>query len=226
MGTPGGTSGLLPAIHGPSEFAEAFGVSRETIGRLELYTRLLGQWQKAHNLVSAKTLDAVWHRHFADSAQLVRYAPEAKRWVDLGSGAGFPGLVVAILLQDTGGRVQLVESDLKKCAFLREVGRQTGIVVDIVDTRIESFSTQARISEAEIDVISARALAPLDRLLELSSALFSRNTLGLFLKGRDFRAELDEAERHWAFESSVAPSLTDASGRIVQVRALRARTED
>lgn len=226
MGQTGGTSGLLSTIHGPSEFAEAFGVSRETIDRLELYARLLSQWQKALNLVSAKTLESVWHRQFADSAQLVRFAPEAKRWVDLGSGAGFPGLVVAILLHETGGRVQLVESDLKKCAFLREVARQTGIVVDIVDTRIESFSTQVRIDEADIGVISARALAPLDRLLELSSALFSRTTLGLFLKGRDFRSELDEAERHWAFESAVAPSLTDASGRIVQVRALKARTED
>ena len=223
----GARSSVPPAITGPSQFAEAFDVSRETLDRLELYARLLGQWQKAVNLVSAKTLPQVWERHFADSAQLYRMAPEAKRWSDLGSGAGFPGLVVAILMAERGqGRVTLVESDVRKCAFMREVARQTGITVDIVDERIESFSTSGRISETAVDVISARALAPLDRLLELSSALFSRNTLGLFLKGREWRSELDEAQRRWAFDSTVVPSLTDPSGQILQVRALRARTED
>jgi 16S rRNA (guanine527-N7)-methyltransferase len=219
--------GQARPIAGPDQFAEAFDVSRETLDRLELYARLLGQWQKAVNLVSAKTLPQVWERHFADSAQLYRMAPDAKRWIDLGSGAGFPGLVVAILMAERGeGRVTLVESDARKCAFMREVARQAGIVVDVVDERIESFSTKGRISETAIDVISARALAPLDRLLELSSALFSRNTLGLFLKGRELRSELDEAQRRWAFDSTVVPSLTDASGQILQVRALRARTED
>lgn len=223
----GARSSAPAAITGPSQFAEAFDVSRETLDRLDLYARLLGQWQKAVNLVSAKTLPQVWERHFADSAQLYRMAPEAKRWSDLGSGAGFPGLVVAILMAERGqGRVTLVESDVRKCAFMREVARQTGITVDIVDERIESFSTSGRISETAVDVISARALAPLDRLLELSSALFSRNTLGLFLKGRELRSELDEAQRRWAFDSTVVPSLTDASGQILQVRALRARTED
>ncbi len=223
----GARSSAPAPITGPSQFAEAFDVSRETLDRLDLYARLLGQWQKAVNLVSAKTMPQVWERHFADSAQLYRMAPEAKRWSDLGSGAGFPGLVVAILMAESGaGRVTLVESDVRKCAFMREVARQTGITVDIVDERIESFSTSGRISETAVDVISARALAPLDRLLELSSALFSRNTLGLFLKGRELRSELDEAQRRWAFDSTVVPSLTDASGQILQVRALRARTED
>ena len=223
----GARSSVPRAITGPSQFAEAFDVSRETLNRLDLYARLLAQWQKAVNLVSAKTLPEVWHRHFADSAQLLRFAPDAKRWIDIGSGAGFPGLVVAILLAERGeARVTLVESDARKCAFLREVARQSGITVDIVDERIESFSTRGRISETAVDVISARALAPLDRLLELSSALFSRNTLGLFLKGRELRSELDEAQRRWAFDCTVVPSLTDASGQILQVRALRARTED
>lgn len=222
-----GGRGQVRPIAGPDQFAEAFDVSRETLGRLKLYAQLLEQWQKAVNLVSAKTLPQVWERHFADSAQLYRMAPDAKRWVDLGSGAGFPGLVVAILMAERGDcRVTLVESDVRKCAFMREVGRQTGIVVDVAGERIESFSTSGRISETAIDVISARALAPLDRLLELSSALFSRNTLGLFLKGREVRSELDEAQRRWAFDSTVVPSLTDASGRILQVRAPRARTED
>lgn len=222
-----GGRGQVRPIAGPDQFAEAFDVSRETLGRLKLYAQLLEQWQKAVNLVSAKTLPQVWERHFADSAQLYRMAPDAKRWIDLGSGAGFPGLVVAILMAERGDcRVTLVESDVRKCAFMREVGRQTRIVVDVVGERIESFSTSGRISETAIDVISARALAPLDRLLELSSALFSRNTLGLFLKGREVRSELEEAQRRWAFDSTVVPSLTDASGQILQVRAPRARTED
>lgn len=223
----GARSSVPPHISGSSQFAEAFDVSRETLDRLDLYARLLAQWQKAVNLVSAKTLPQVWERHFADSAQLLRFAPDARRWIDIGSGAGFPGLVVAILLAARGeARVTLVESDARKCAFMREVARQAGITVDIVDERIESFSTRGRISETAVDVISARALAPLDRLLELSSALFSRNTLGLFLKGRELRSELDEAQRRWAFDWTVVPSLTDASGQILQVRALRARTED
>ena len=219
--------GAQPApIQGPSEFREAFAVSRETTDRLELYARLLEQWQRTINLVAPGTLPQLWHRHFADSAQLVALAgPDARTWIDIGSGAGFPGLVVAALLAETNHcEVTLVESDTRKCAFLREVARQTGIAVDIVNARIESLSTQARI--AAVDVISARALAPLDRLCPLVAPLFSRDTLGLFPKGREVQAELREARRHWAFESTCVPSLTDADGQIVQVRALRAKTED
>src|SRR6476469_8687725 len=130
----------------PADFAAAFDVSRETLDRLAIYEALLRQWQKAINLVAPSTLDAVWHRHFGDSAQIVRLAPHARSWTDLGSGAGFPGLVVAILLADReqqsspsprgGGEpayvksapgITLIESDSRKCAFLREVARKTGI---------------------------------------------------------------------------------------------------
>lgn len=216
---------LLPPILGPKEFGEAFAVSRETTGRLELYGRLLEQWQPTINLVAASTLLRLWHRHFADSAQLVALAPDARTWIDLGSGAGFPGLVVAVLLAEANRcEVTLVESDTRKCAFLREVARQTGIAVDIVNARIESLSTQARI--AAVDVISARALAPLDRLFALSEPLFSRGTQALFPKGREVGSELDAAQRHWVFESACVPSRTDRDGHIVQVRALRAKTED
>jgi 16S rRNA (guanine527-N7)-methyltransferase len=216
---------VLPHIAGPEQFAEAFNVSRETLDRLKTYAALLEQWQRAVNLVAASTLPDVWHRHFADSAQLVRFAPAAKSWVDLGSGAGFPGMVVAILLAETNqGGVRLIESDARKCAFLREVARQTGVAVDIIGQRIETLSTQAKVDS--VDVISARALAPLGRLLELSLPLFSRSTVGLFLKGRDVGAELEEAARRWVFDSAIMPSLTDAGGRVVQIRALRAKTED
>jgi 16S rRNA (guanine527-N7)-methyltransferase len=224
---PGRQRGAQPApIRGPSEFREAFAVSRETLERLELYARLLEQWQRTINLVAPASLPQLWHRHFADSAQLVALArPDARTWIDLGSGAGFPGLVVAALLAGTNHcEVTLVESDTRKCAFLREVARQTGIAVDIVNGRIESLSTQARI--ASVDMISARALAPLHRLCSLAAPLFTRDTLALFPKGREVQAELHEARRHWAFESACVPSLTDRDGRIVQVRALRAKTED
>ena len=170
-------------IRGPDDFAAAFNVSRETIARLATYETLLRQWQKAVNLVAPSTLDDIWHRHFADSAQLLPLAPAARTWVDLGSGAGFPGLVVAILLaavslspcsswgrgsaqaeqasaphptlsprragrgraRSRTPRVTLIESNARKCAFLREVVRQTGIgarvSVDILSTRIETAAT-------------------------------------------------------------------------------------
>jgi 16S rRNA (guanine527-N7)-methyltransferase len=217
---------LLPSIQDANEFREAFGVSRETTDRLDLYARLLETWQRTINLVASTTLPQLWHRHFADSAQLVGLAPpRARTWIDLGSGAGFPGLVAAILLAETNRcQVTLVESDTRKCAFLREVARQTGIAVDIINARIETLSTQARI--AEVDVISARALAPLDRLLELSRPLFSSGTEALFQKGRGAATEIEAARRRWAFESSCVPSLTDRDGQIVLVRALRGKTED
>lgn len=215
----------IARVQGPNDFRELFGVSRETLERLRLYARLLEQWQRTINLVAPSTLADIWHRHFADSAQLVRHAPaDARTWIDLGSGAGFPGLVVAALLAETNRcEVTLVESDTRKCVFLREVARQTGIAVDIVNARIESLSTQARI--AEVDVISARALAPLDRLFSLAAPLFSRGTLALFPKGGEVAAELTDAQGQWDFASVCVPSLTEEDGQIVQVRELRARTE-
>lgn len=216
---------LLPSSLGPQEFRDVFNVSRETLDRLELYAGLLEQWQTTVNLVAASTIPHVWHRHFADSAQLVGLVPPPESWADLGSGAGFPGLVVAILLAETNRcQVTLVESDTRKCAFLREVARQTGIAVDIVDARIESLSTQARIGT--VDVISARALAPLGRLFGLCAPLFSSGTVALFPKGREVGSELDAARRSWAFESTCVSSRTGKDGRIVQVRALRPKTED
>jgi 16S rRNA (guanine527-N7)-methyltransferase len=260
-------------IRGPDDFAAAFDVSRETLARFATYEALLRQWQKAVNLVAPSTLDAVWHRHFADSAQLVALAPTARTWVDLGSGAGFPGLVVAILLADRapqlvvpaplvwegqggghgpassvvgpltptpdpspqgGGelprrtpRVTLIESNARKCAFLREVVRQTGIsdsvAVDILSIRIETAATQD--SLAAPDVVSARALAPLDKLLALAAPLFASSTVGLFLKGRDVAAELKAAESLWNFNAELVPSRTEPEGRIVVVRNLERKNE-
>lgn len=212
-------------IAGPAEFARAFDVSRETIDQLSRYVALLEQWQPRINLVAGATLREVWHRHIADSAQLVALAPSsAQTWLDLGSGAGFPGLVIAIMLHGTAeARVTLVESDRRKSAFLAEVARQTGISVEIHTARIEQIATQGIL--APVDVVSARALAPLVRLIPLSLPFFGAETLGLFPKGRDVESELAAARAGWEFDVETTPSLTDADARIVAIRRPRARTE-
>ena len=219
----------------PGDFAAVFDVSRETIEWLEVYAALLRQWQKAVNLVAPSTLDAVWHRHFADSAQIVRLAPRsAHSWVDLGSGAGFPGLVVAILLagapsprlrgEGVAPRVTLIESDSRKCAFLREVARKTGVTVEILSARIELPATQAKLDSPE--VVSARALAPLDRLLGLAAPLFTPATVGVFLKGRDAATEVEIAAKAWTFAVEMVPSITEATGRVVVIRDLQPKSKD
>jgi 16S rRNA (guanine527-N7)-methyltransferase len=211
------------AIAGPADFERYFSVSRETVERLEAYAGLLLKWQKTINLVAPSTLGDVWSRHFADSAQLLPLAPpDATRWLDLGSGAGFPGMVLSILLREREGvRMTLVESDSRKAAFLREVTRATGAPVDILCERIEKPATQAKVGES-INVVTARALAPLPKLLDLSAPYFSKDTVGLFLKGREAQAEVEAAHQIWDFEAALEPSVTDSSGRIVIVRALKA----
>lgn len=207
-------------IDGPEAFRTAFSVSRETVARLETYAALLKRWQKTINLVAPSTLDDVWHRHFADSAQLAHYGAEnAQHWLDLGSGAGFPGLVLAIMAAEIGvTRHTLIESDTRKAAFLREVARETGVAVEIVADRIELPRTPA--SVGEVNCVTARALAPLPRLLPLVAPYFGVATVGLFLKGRDVAAELEEAARSWAFQSELLQSVTDREGRVVRLAAL------
>jgi len=214
------------AIKNANDFGRHFDVSRETIDKLLTYEALLRQWQKTINLVAESTLDAIWSRHFADSAQLLALAPPvANRWLDLGSGAGFPGLVLAVMLVGRdGAKVTLVESDTRKAAFLGEVARRTGASVDIRPERIEKAATQSKLGP--VDVITARALAPLPRLLELAAPAFSDQTVGLFLKGREAETEVDAAKERWTFACELLPSLTDAGGRIVVVRALEAKTPE
>lgn len=218
-------------------FVAAIDVSRETVERLNLYESQLKLWQRHINLVANATLPNVWHRHFLDSAQLLPLIPdEARVFADLGSGAGFPGLVLAILLQeqrksaagvasdgaeDRPWRFLLVESDVRKCAFLREVARQAGVAVEILSTRIENPETQYKLGA--VDVVTARALAPLDRLLGLAAPLFGERTVGLFLKGQGAQAEIEAARLQWAFDASCVPSVTAADARIVVVRSLLRR---
>ena len=298
-------------VRDADDFARLFDVSRETAGRLEIYAALLVKWQKTINLVAQSTVGDVWHRHFADSAQVVGVAlsqiaasgspplpnpppqggresdlfldlasrtrlkshatpsplvgegrgggepqvsivgaqstgrgtgsmpaaaphpgplplqgqgeREQRHWLDLGSGGGFPGLVAAILLAERGGwRVTLVESDQRKCAFLREVVRETGLkaamAVDIVADRIESAANHSRVGIA--DVVSARALAALPRLLGWSAPFFSLETVGVFLKGREAVADVEAAQGlgGWAF--ALVPSVTEAGASVVVVRRI------
>lgn len=214
----------IPHISGAEDFAATFNVSRETLDKLLAYVALLEQWQPRINLVAGATLPDVWHRHIADSAQLLALAPKSGKWLDIGSGAGFPGLVIAIMAHGSAGlRVTLIESDRRKCAFLAEVARHTGISVEIHTARIEQIATQRML--AAVDVVSARALAPLVRLIPLSMPFFGDATLGLFPKGRDAESEVTQARAAWDFDVEMTPSLTDAAARIVAIRRPRARTE-
>jgi 16S rRNA G527 N7-methylase RsmG len=282
-------------IRGSDDFAAAFGASPKAVERLVVYERLLRQWQKAVNLVAPSTLDAVWHRHFADSAQLVPLAPPGTRtWIDLGAGAGFPGLVVAILLThgvrplastvdgiteagregsdpiSTRGegrgegqpgaptsqgqgratasaspapaphpsplpasgerespRVTLIESDTRKCAFLREVARQTGTAVDILSMRAESESARTAIVNGGLPrVVSARAFAPLDRLLGLAAPFAPPGTTLLLMKGKEAGKELQMAEAAWSFDVELVSSVTDKHGRIAVITNLERKAKD
>ncbi len=190
--------------------------------KLTLYADLLTQWQKAVNLVAPTTLDEIWHRHFADSAQILPLAQDAKRWIDLGTGAGFPGLVIAILLANHKNcTVHLIESNGRKCAFLSEVARKTNAPVRIHEGRIESIAQGGRLGPA--DVVTSRALAPLGSLLKLAEGFFAEQTVGLFLKGREAQQEIRDAEKHWRFDHTAKPSQTSADGWVVEVRKLTAQ---
>lgn len=193
-------------------------VSRETAERLKRFVALLRKWQGADNLVAAATLPDVWRRHVADSAQLVRLFPEARIWLDLGSGAGFPGLVIAILLSESSGSmVHLVESNSRKCAFLRQVIRDTEAPAKVHCGRIESVL--GAWSEP-VDMISARALAPLDRLFALAEPVFAAGAHGAFHKGQDFEREIEETAKYWEFDLVKHKSLTDERGAILEIRRI------
>lgn len=194
------------------EFAAAFDVSRETLERFDLYETLLKKWNKAVNLVAQPTLDAVYARHFADSAQLFELAPKARSWIDLGSGAGFPGLVVAILAAEKNPslHLSLIESDKRKCVFLREVARVCDLEVEIHASRIEDVDLKA-------EIVSARALAGLPRLLEMVENLLLPEGRALFLKGESVDEELTASRRLWHTASIKHPSRVDPRGTVLEI---------
>ena len=194
-------------------FGEQLGVSRETLERLTIHLDLLRRWQPAINLVGSATLADPWRRHFLDCAQLVKHLPDAAaNLADLGSGAGFPGMVLALLGVEG---VHLIEADRRKAQFLREVARATGARVAIHVARIE------RMQGWPADAITARALAPLPRLLELAEGFLSADSVCLFLKGRSAERELTEARRSWHMMAAMFPSLSEPNGIVVQLRGIR-----
>jgi 16S rRNA (guanine527-N7)-methyltransferase len=196
-------------------------VSRETLRRLDLFVETLLAWNARTNLIAASTVPHLWTRHIADSLQLLDLAPDARIWIDLGSGAGFPGLVIACALADKPGTtVHLVESNAKKAAFLREAARITGAPAIIHAERIEKFVDGFR---GHADVVTARALSSLKDLLNQSFSLLKTGAVGLFPKGQDVDAELTEATKYWNIKFDLSPSRTDSKGRIVLVRALERR---
>jgi 16S rRNA (guanine527-N7)-methyltransferase len=186
------------------------GVSRETLDRFVAYADLLTKWQERINLVGRSTLDDLWRRHFLDSAQVHSLLPPGTQTVlDLGSGAGFPGLVLALMGIP---HVHLAESDNRKCAFLREAARVCGVTVTVHARRIET------IPPFEADVITARALAPVDMLLGYAAPFMAVKTHCLFLKGQNAQAELDVAARQWQFRVSRIPSCTDPDATLLDLQ--------
>jgi 16S rRNA (guanine527-N7)-methyltransferase len=204
-------------IKNAAEFARAFPVSHETVEKLELYESLLIKWQRAVNLTGPAAIPQLWQRHFADSAQLLALAPHAKTWVDLGSGGGFPALVIAIMLANQKEcSVHLIESNARKCGFLSEVARQTGAPARVHNMRIADAAASGAIPAA--DVVSARALAPLDALVELALPFFGNASIALFLKGREAGVEIADARKRWVFDLKIHPSISDAQGQILEIR--------
>jgi 16S rRNA (guanine527-N7)-methyltransferase len=192
-------------------------VSRETTERLDRFVALLLTWQRTTNLIAPSTVTKLWTRHIADSLQLIELAPDARVWVDLGSGGGFPGLVIACALAaEPGVAVHLVESNAKKAAFLREAQRVTGAPAHVHAERVETFV--ARFTGAA-DVVSARALSPLKSLLDMSFPLLGKSgAMALFPKGQNAELELGEACKYWNIKVNLVPSRTDPAARILVVR--------
>jgi 16S rRNA (guanine527-N7)-methyltransferase len=201
---------------------EMLPVSRETLAKLDVFVDELLRVSPHMNLIARSTVPSIWTRHIADSLQLLALAPAAKCWVDLGSGAGFPGLVIACALAGQDGAVvHLVESIGKKAAFLRDTADRLQAPAIVHAVRIEDFVQNFTDNP---DVVCARALAPLNRLLRLAQPLLKKGAQGLFPKGQDVEAELTEASKYWNIDAELVPSRTSAAGRIVVVRGLRRRS--
>ncbi len=203
-------------VRGRALVAASAHVSRETLAKLDVLTDELARWQAIKNLVGQSTLNQVWTRHIADSLQLLDHIEQPGAWLDLGSGGGFPGLVVAIVrTARRDGPTHLVESNGRKCAFLRHICRLLELDAVVHEGRIEKVLPKL---EQAFCVVSARALAPLTALIGWSNELLRRGALGIFPKGQDVENELHEAATSWVFTADVRQSLTDRDARIVLVR--------
>ena len=186
------------------------------MARRDRFAALLLDWHCRMNLIAASTVPTLWTRHIADSLQLLAIAPKARKWADLGSGGGFPGLPIACALaEQNSAEVHLIESNKKKAAFLREAVRVTGAPAVVHAERVADF---AQASRGELDAVTARALAPLPELLSIAYPLLKRGALGLFPKGQDVEAELTQATKCWTIRASLVPSRTDPKSRVVVIR--------
>ncbi len=211
---------LLPPEAGPEEVCAFFRLDDAACARLALYVEELRRWNARMNLVAPSTLAEAWVRHVADGVQLLMHLPEGVRQVmDLGSGSGVPGLVMALAAPHRV-RWTLVESNHRKCAFLRQVAQRAGIDVNIIQKRIESLDAEALAAGHETMVV-ARALAPLPRLLKMASALFATGASALLPKGRQAQDELAEARQCWQFDSQAFPSVTEADAIILLLQEIR-----
>lgn len=207
MGTEADVSALMNVVN----------VSRETIDKLQSYERLLKHWTQAINLISKSTETEIWPRHFLDSAQFWNLRPEnCEYWLDLGTGGGFPGLVVAVIASelDPEMRFGFVESDARKASFLLKAGHELGIKPKIHIARAESLEPQSA------SVVSVRAMAPVQKLLGYARRHMAEGGLSLFAKGENHETELTEAQKYWKFDVQKVPSITDASGTILKIKGI------
>lgn len=213
------------AVEGPALLKQVKNVSRETEQRLTVFHDLLVQWQARINLIAPSTVQQIWSRHIVDSVQVYEALDGANDIVDIGSGAGLPGMIIAILLaEDGGGRVHMVESNGKKCAFLnaaiRQIGlRDLGVDVTVVNDRIEKALPKIERPQA----ITARALASLNDLLRLTEPYLREGTVGVFPKGRDHEAEISDAKHHWDFDHALLPSRLEDGSVLLKISGLMPR---
>jgi 16S rRNA (guanine527-N7)-methyltransferase len=196
-------------------------VSETALVRLDQFVAHLLAWQAHTNLIADSTIPSIWTRHLADSLQLIDLAPDARRWIDLGAGGGFPGLAIACVLADRPGAVvHLVESRIKKANFLREVAHALNLPVEVYAERAENCGERLA---GQADIVTARALASLNVLCGYAAPLVRQGAVALFPKGQDVEVELTEASKYWTIESELIPSRTSPAGRIIRISSLTKR---
>jgi 16S rRNA (guanine527-N7)-methyltransferase len=204
-----------PAPYGPEAFARDTGASPEAMADLERFRAMVEETNAVMNLVGPQSLPQFWSRHALDSAQLLKLEPEALTWADLGAGAGFPGVVLAILLKGReGAQVHLIDSLTKRCRFLSSVVEALDLPAQVHDARAEDL-------KLKVEVVTARACAPMTRLFGYAQPYFKLGAKGLFLKGESVDTELQEARKSWTFQADLTPSLSDPRGRVVRIRRLQ-----